>query len=176
MIEIGTERIALQNRIWIDGWMKLKGQEVAITDASVPTGYGHLYVKDYDGDGNMHLVFKDDDDIEYDLCHQGGDTTTIIDQSVINNIINNFITQIINNVNSPTTAGHLHGLVRLRADGVVTTFYMWDYMEYLDITTDDGAIVDPTLYTISSTRDSVTFDVAPGDNSILTFNYVIARM
>jgi hypothetical protein len=53
---------------------------------------------------------------------------------------------------------------------------MWDYMEYLDITTDDGAIVDPTLYTIASTRDSVTFDVAPGDNSILTFNYVIARM
>lgn len=178
MIEIGTERIALQNRIWIDGWSKWKVQGTTITSATPVSTYGHLYAKDVNGDGVEHIMWHNaENDEEFDLCHPpGGGDTTIIDQTIINEIINNYITNIVNNVNAPSTAGHLHGIQRIMGDGSTTTFELLDFAEYVDVVDDDGIQVDPAVYTLSEDRTQLAFTTAPLTGNVLQFNYVIARI
>lgn len=71
--------------------------------------------------------------------------------------------------------GHLHGLQRVLGDGATTAFNLLDFAEYLLFVSDNGLIVDPTLYALSATRDQVEFTTAPTAAHVLVFSYVIAN-
>jgi hypothetical protein len=69
--------------------------------------------------------------------------------------------------------GHVHGLTRLVADGVLTTFNLLDVAEYIDAVFDDGALVDGLDYSLSADRTQIVFGAAPGAGSKLQINYPI---
>src|SRR5262245_11331433 len=121
MIEIGVERIAIQDRIWVDGWVKMRKQGTTVTSLLPKPGFGHFYVKELVG--VTHLFFKNDLGVEFDLCHQiGGGDTTIINEFITNNFISG-------------GNDHLHGLSHWLADGVLTAFELPDVAEYIEFVT-----------------------------------------
>ena len=66
------------------------------------------------------------------------------------------------------------GLDRSVGDGSTTDFYLPDLAEYVVNVSDNGAIVDPTLYSLGSAFDLVSFTTAPTAAHVLTFEYVLA--
>jgi hypothetical protein len=66
------------------------------------------------------------------------------------------------------------GLDRSVGDGATTDFYLPDLAEYVVNVSDNGAIVDPTLYSLGSAFDLVSFTTAPTAAHVLTFEYVVA--
>ncbi len=77
---------------------------------------------------------------------------------------------------SSTGAGTVIGVDRLLGDGSTTTFFLPDLAEYVTAISDAGLIVDPTLFSLASTRDSVVFATAPTAGHVLTFQYVEATL
>ncbi len=72
--------------------------------------------------------------------------------------------------------GTVIGLDRLLGDGSTTAFFLPDLAEYVTAVSDAGLIVDPTLYSLASARDSVVFSSAPTAGHVLTFQYVEATI
>jgi hypothetical protein len=72
--------------------------------------------------------------------------------------------------------GTVIGVDRLLGDGSTTTFFLPDVAEYVTAISDAGLIVDPTLFSLASTRDSVVFATAPTAGHVLTFQYVEATL
>lgn len=70
--------------------------------------------------------------------------------------------------------GHLHGLMRVLGDGATTVFNLLDLAEYLEHVAVNGAMVDPTTFTLSTDRSQITFDAAPGVGQVIALEYVIA--
>ncbi len=77
---------------------------------------------------------------------------------------------------SGPVGGTVIGVDRLLGDGSTTTFSLPDVAEYVTAISDAGLIVDPTLFSLSSTRDSVVFTTAPTAGHVLTFQYVEATL
>lgn len=71
-------------------------------------------------------------------------------------------------------AGHVHGLQRVLGDGATTVFNLLDVAEYLEHVSINGAILDPSLLTLSDDRTQVTFNTAPTDEHVIALEYVIA--
>ncbi len=86
------------------------------------------------------------------------------------------ITAAANGTSSIGGSGTVIGTDRLLGDGSTTTFYLPDLAEYLVNASDNGAIVDPTLYSLGSAFDSVVFTTAPTAAHVLTFEYVVATI
>ncbi len=61
-------------------------------------------------------------------------------------------------------------------DGATTDFYLPDLAEYVVNVSDNGAIVDPTLYSLGSAFDLVSFTTAPTAAHVLTFEYIEASI
>lgn len=89
------------------------------------------------------------------------------------------------NVVTATTVGlrpgdllgdHVHGLYRATGNGILTSFPLPDIAEYVEIVTKAGLAIDPFLYSLPSTRDRITFDVAPLAAEVIVAHYVIARL
>lgn len=78
---------------------------------------------------------------------------------------------------STSTSGGptLIGVQRILGDGATTVFNLLDLAEYVVNASDAGAIVDPTLYTLSSDLSQLTFSSAPTAGHVLTFEYVVAQ-
>lgn len=76
---------------------------------------------------------------------------------------------------SSSGGDHVHGLFRWAADGG-TTVDLPDIAEYIETISDDGAIVDPVTWTLSTDGSQVTFDSGPTAASVMTAEYVIARI
>ncbi len=72
--------------------------------------------------------------------------------------------------------GTVIGLDRLLGDGSTTAFNLADVAEYVTCVSDSGSVVDPSIYSLSSTRDQVIFDAAPTAGHVLTFQYVEATL
>lgn len=75
----------------------------------------------------------------------------------------------------PLSGGQLIGLSRWAAGGD-TAFYLLDVAEYVFLVSDNGAIVDPMLYSLSDGRDQIIFDGAPVGGHIITAQYVVAQV
>lgn len=76
---------------------------------------------------------------------------------------------------APGGSDHIHGLMRWAADGGATVDLV-DIAEYVEAISDDGSIVDPATYTLSADGSQVTFDAGPAAASVMTAQYVIARV
>lgn len=70
--------------------------------------------------------------------------------------------------------GHEHGLQRTIADGVATAFDLLDFADSIINVFDNGLLVDPTLYSLSSDRTQVVFLAAPTATHVIVVNYIIA--
>ncbi len=73
-----------------------------------------------------------------------------------------------------TSSSTVIGLDRLLGDGATTAFNLADLAEYVVAVSDAGLIVDPAIYSLSSSRAQVVFDTAPTSGHVLTFEYVEA--
>ncbi len=73
-------------------------------------------------------------------------------------------------------SGTVIGLNRALGDGSTTDFFLPDLAEYVVNVSDAGLIVDPTLYTLGSAFDLVSFGTAPTAGHVLTFEYVEASI
>ncbi len=78
--------------------------------------------------------------------------------------------------NGSSGGGTVIGLDRLLGDGSTTDFYLPDLAEYVIAVSDNGAIVDPILYSLGSAFDLVSFTSAPTAGHVLTFQYVEASI
>jgi len=65
MILMGLERIALQGRMWIQGYFKLQERGNDETDLKPDVGYVHIYVKTVNG--ATKLFYKDDLNNEHQI-------------------------------------------------------------------------------------------------------------
>ena len=161
MINIGLERIVLQARIWIDGYLRMQNQEAAVTELTPIEGTLNVYARP-GTDGISHLYYRDDDDVEHDMS--GG---TVVNNTTVNN------TTIVQGGGGDD---HLHGLAHWLGDGTLATFELPDFAEYVEVVTDDGVVIDPKVYSLSGDRTQVVFDAAPDATSVLLANYVVARL
>lgn len=75
-----------------------------------------------------------------------------------------------------SAADHIHGLARWIADGSLTAFELPDFAEYIEFVSDDGAVVDSAIFSLSADRTQLVFDSAPIAANIVQANYVIARI
>jgi hypothetical protein len=75
-----------------------------------------------------------------------------------------------------TGGGTVIGLDRILGDGSTTAFNLADVAEYVTCVSDSGSVVDPSIYSLSSTRDQVVFGTAPTAGHVLTFQYVEATL
>lgn len=73
-------------------------------------------------------------------------------------------------------SGHLHGIDRVLGDGATTTFNLLDVAEYLMLVSVNGAIADPATHTLSTNRDQIVFDTAPGSGQVVVISYVVANL
>lgn len=71
--------------------------------------------------------------------------------------------------------GHIHGLARWNAAGVVT-FELPDIAEYIEFVANAGSLTDPGVYTLSVNRDQIIFDTAPPAGNVIQAGYVIAQV
>lgn len=69
--------------------------------------------------------------------------------------------------------GHLHGVYRVVAITSVTTYDLPDLAEYFEFVSDNGTIVDPTIYSLSADHSQLVFDSAPTAGNIIQANYVM---
>ncbi len=77
---------------------------------------------------------------------------------------------------SSGSAGTIIGLDRSVGDGATTDFFLADLAEYVVNVSDNGLIVDPTLYSLGAAFDLVSFGSAPTAGHVLTFEYVEATI
>jgi hypothetical protein len=66
MILAGLERIAIQGRIWIDGYLKWNIRGTEETELEPKRGYCHVYPK-RDGSGIIRLYIRGDDNVEREI-------------------------------------------------------------------------------------------------------------
>ena len=67
MIKVGVERIAIQGRVTLDGYIRLKIRATDETDLEPAEDYLHIYAK-RNGSGVIKLYFRDDDNIEREIA------------------------------------------------------------------------------------------------------------
>jgi hypothetical protein len=72
-------------------------------------------------------------------------------------------------------AGQVTGLARWNSGGG-TTFDLPDVAEYLLLASDNGSIVDPTIYSLSSDRTQIVFDSSITAGHIVAANYIVAQV
>ncbi len=72
-------------------------------------------------------------------------------------------------------AGQVSGIARWNSGGG-TTFDLPDIAESLLFTTDNGSIVDPLIYSLSSDRTQIIFDSSITAGHIVTADYIIAQV
>lgn len=72
MIRVGAERIVLEGRGWLDGYLKMQEQGSDVSNLSPADNYLHLYAKDKAGVSTLY--WKDDADVEHDLSVAEGHT------------------------------------------------------------------------------------------------------
>ena len=66
MIKAGIERIALQGRIWLQGYIKLQNRGTDETDLRPDSGYVHIYAKTVSG--TTKLYYRDDANTEKEIA------------------------------------------------------------------------------------------------------------
>lgn len=79
-------------------------------------------------------------------------------------------------VASAAGGGHLHGVLRWLGLATQTVLELVDIAEYVEWLALDGAIVDPTVYTLAADGASITLDSALAGGEIVTGNIVIASV
>ena len=67
MIKVGVERIAIQGRVTLQGYIKLQIRSTDETDLEPAEDYLHIYAK-RNGSGVIKLYFRDDDNIEREIA------------------------------------------------------------------------------------------------------------
>ena len=63
MIKVGVERLAVQGRVWLEGYVKFKARGSDETDLTPKTGFCHLYAKTVSG--VTRLYYRDDANVEH---------------------------------------------------------------------------------------------------------------
>lgn len=77
---------------------------------------------------------------------------------------------------SGSGGGWVEGLMRAVGDGSTTDFPLPDIAAQLLIVSDDGAVVDPLIYSLSADGGTIEFDTAPTNTNVLTVNYEMASV
>ena len=67
MIKIGVERIAIQGRVTLQGYIKLQIRSTDETDLEPDEDYLHIYAK-RNSSGVIKLYFRDDDNVEREIA------------------------------------------------------------------------------------------------------------
>lgn len=67
MIKVGVERIAIQGRVTLEGYIKLKIRGTDETELEPDDDYLHIYAK-RNSSGVIKLYFRDDDNVEREIA------------------------------------------------------------------------------------------------------------
>jgi hypothetical protein len=136
--------------------------------SAAAAGSGSTPSKDDHAHKGMHSLAKSGDTALYGDVTLSGGTNVSLTQSGQN-------IDISVNISTSSGAGQISGVSRWVSSGG-TTFDLPDVAEDLLMVFDNGSLVDPLIYSLSSDRTQVVFDSAVTSTHIVVADYIVAQV